>query len=363
MHKRGIIITAIVGAVGLAALAAPASGATTNEWRLSYRSSADGILYGVAAISPTNAWAAGSANNQPYVVHWNGRSWSTVTIPGSTGDSLSTIGASSASNVWVFGSDPNNQEKAFRWDGAHWHSIPSVPPEVSFNPPLVFSASNVWGYGHTSCVTGKGGIQKCVTNVWHWNGSGWKSYPIGTTVWWMAGTAATGPWVIGVNGEKQYGGPGSIAAYRWTGGRWFPVVMPHPQVIVLSSSSIGSPGIGIDSASDIWIGMSTARAQNGYVLHWNGRTWAALTAPDNLSTTSEMVPDGHGGVWLGTGAHWTGRSWVNVFPMPSSVSNATTDQMVKVPGTSGSYWDAGGVTTSATSLTYHLAMMVYGPLP
>jgi hypothetical protein len=97
MYKRGIIITAIVGAVGLAALAAPASGATTNEWRVSYRSSADGILYGVAAISPTNAWAAGG----PYVVHWNGKGWSTVTIPGSDGDGMNAIGASSASNVWV----------------------------------------------------------------------------------------------------------------------------------------------------------------------------------------------------------------------------------------------------------------------
>jgi hypothetical protein len=95
-------------------------------------------MYGVDAISRTDAWAEGTNYhgqtpvNSQYVLHWNGAKWSEVTIPGSSGYSSSGVSASSASNVWVLGTDANGSlsQKLFRYDGAHWHTM-SVPEGTS----------------------------------------------------------------------------------------------------------------------------------------------------------------------------------------------------------------------------------------
>jgi hypothetical protein len=49
-------------------------------------------------------------------MRWNGGSWSAVTIPGSTG-SFSSVTASSAKNVWVFGATANGANAAWHIPG------------------------------------------------------------------------------------------------------------------------------------------------------------------------------------------------------------------------------------------------------
>jgi len=126
-----------------------------------------------------------------------------------------------------------------------------------------------------------------------------------------------------------------------------------------------SAGIAVDSASDVWIGGFTATGSRGYAMHWNGRKWQALTAPAGLSTGTEAVPDGHGGVWLGPWAHWTGRAWADTLQagLPAPLSGMRIYQLVKVPGTSGSYWGAGAVVIGQYSTTNRVAMLGYGPVP
>ena len=95
-------------------------------------------------------------------------------------------------------------------------------------------------------------------------------------------------------------------------------------------------------------------------MHWNGRRWQQLTAPAALSDFGPVLPDGHGGVWLGPMAHWTGRSWVGVtVSVPSGIS-WSFDDMAKVPGTS-SYWGAGLLIASSGSA--RPVMFVHGALP
>jgi hypothetical protein len=106
---------ATAGAVALtAATALPGNAATTAEWRLSaYESSVTGSMASVVAISRTDAWAVGNTSrgqtavNNPYVLHWNGAKWSGVTIPGGSGFASALVSASSASNVWVLGTNFN----------------------------------------------------------------------------------------------------------------------------------------------------------------------------------------------------------------------------------------------------------------
>jgi hypothetical protein len=69
---------------------------------------ADYSLAGLAATSPSNAWAAGSVfNGATYtslILHWDGAGWTTQASPNpGTGGNLSGIAASSAGNAWAVG--------------------------------------------------------------------------------------------------------------------------------------------------------------------------------------------------------------------------------------------------------------------
>ncbi len=79
------------------------------------------MLYGVTAISPSDAWAvgkyagtrAGQTERQLYLLeHWDGHAWTIVSSPQSAvPDGLWAISASSAGNVWIAGS-----EQLSTWD-------------------------------------------------------------------------------------------------------------------------------------------------------------------------------------------------------------------------------------------------------
>ena len=200
--------------VGLAPLAtaaasvAPASAGSTNAWRLVYRSQTQGEMTGIAATGRASAWAVGFLQagpeqqivNQLFVVHWNGTTWRPVTVPGGDGFVATSVEASSARNVWIFGQNdfPPFNKAVFRYDGAHWHEMaaPSyvTPPGGAFSvggEPVVLSASDVWmPTGFSSCTYAAGSAPKCASIVWHWDGSTWKSYSFGASIDSLAGVAA-----------------------------------------------------------------------------------------------------------------------------------------------------------------------------
>lgn len=97
----------------------------------------DSILNGVAAISPTNAWAVGytfsESNNvqQTLIEHWNGTSWAIVKSPNpANGNQLSAITALSATDIWAVGMYGNNLGRTLdqrtlieHWNGTSWTVI------------------------------------------------------------------------------------------------------------------------------------------------------------------------------------------------------------------------------------------------
>jgi hypothetical protein len=67
-------------------------------------------VLGLAATSATNVWAVGSYGRSPapfartLIVHWNGKSWSTVTSPNADlSSSFDAVSAHSASDAWAVG--------------------------------------------------------------------------------------------------------------------------------------------------------------------------------------------------------------------------------------------------------------------
>jgi hypothetical protein len=359
--KRRVFKRAALATVGAAAVTAatalPGSAATTAEWRLSaYESSVTGSMTSVVALSRTDAWAVGNTSrgqtavNNPYVLHWNGAKWSGVTIPGGNGFTSALVAASSASNVWVLGTNFNGllNQKIFRYDGSHWHPI-SVPANANLDTLVVLSATDAWVTGQVSCVG-----TKCVTDVWQWNGSTWVAHPINSTVFNIAGTSATNVWAVGLSDVNQKNEEGVMAAYRWAGTRWTPVVMSHPEMS-------GWPVITMSSASNVWIEGWRGTSSQVLALHWTNK-WQQVISAAHDAASPDAVPYGSTGVWMGPWEAWTGRSWINA-EQHLPFSSGDMQDFAAIPGAPGSYWGAASVTTNANSSVDHPTMVIYGPVP
>ena len=361
------VAVAVAVMLGLAVVASPASARGVAPWRLVYHPRIQGVLTSVAATGRRNAWAVGALYrgqtliDRPFVIHWNGSGWHGVTLRHADGFVTQAVRASSARNVWVFGSYQRTAPfppGVFRWDGSAWHAVP-VPDSVGTGDPVVLSATDVWTAGGGNCTSSASGLLNCKTSLWNWNGRAWRSFSVGTSVTGMAGISAGDVWAVGLNAMTQQGEvQGNVTTYRWNGERWALVSMPHPRIDF-------DPGIGMSSAVDVWLGAGitlphSGGEQAGFAMHWNGRGWRRLTAPVSLGAFGPVLPDGHGGVWLGPTAHWTGRSWSAVtVSVPSGIAWSFED-MARVPRTF-SYWGAGVLTASSGS--FRPVLFVHGALP
>lgn len=84
-------------------------------------------LYGVASISPNDAWAVGEQYESAYssyiplVEHWNGSAWSVVQSS-QYGVTLRGVTAISANDVWAVGwmGGYSTQPLTEYWDGSQW---------------------------------------------------------------------------------------------------------------------------------------------------------------------------------------------------------------------------------------------------
>jgi hypothetical protein len=141
-----------------------------------------GQFTGVAALSPSNAWAVGQTGEssegtgqQTLIEHWNGKAWTRVPTPSlGTASTLRGITAVSASNAWAVGSytvaGGLSRTLTLYWDGKTWTMVPSPTPDGNAQL-LGVTASwthNIWAVGYTRpgrC--GDGG--KCGTLIEHWN--------------------------------------------------------------------------------------------------------------------------------------------------------------------------------------------------
>jgi hypothetical protein len=63
------------------------------------------VLYDVAAISESDAWAVGDAlsPNQPFTQHWNGSTWTLVPVAAAPAGYLNGIAAVSPTELWAVG--------------------------------------------------------------------------------------------------------------------------------------------------------------------------------------------------------------------------------------------------------------------
>jgi hypothetical protein len=90
------------------------------------------FLYGISADSSADAWAVGSdgiprgrhASLKPQILHWNGSAWSQAAIPATRGQtSLKGVAALSPTDAWAVGYNALSQVTLImHWNGTSWAS-------------------------------------------------------------------------------------------------------------------------------------------------------------------------------------------------------------------------------------------------
>jgi hypothetical protein len=89
-----------------------------------------GLLTGVAAVSATSAWTVGATVNgvgasavyKTLIARWNGAKWTRVASPTPGGHAvLFGVAAVSASSAWAVGNAGAGKTLIERWNGAAWN--------------------------------------------------------------------------------------------------------------------------------------------------------------------------------------------------------------------------------------------------
>lgn len=194
-----------------------------------------GVLSGVVALAPDDAWAVGSTSGQggperTLVLHWDGSAWSIVPSPnkGPWPNGLADVTAVSATDVWAVGTWFTkafvDRSLTLRWDGSAWHRVTSPNPgprEVRLSGVSAVSASDVWAVGAR-------GLR---TLAERWDGSSWSVVPTPTPGGnaGISDVLALGAGEVWAAGSRVDAGQNRLETMvqRWDGSGWSTVVTQH----------------------------------------------------------------------------------------------------------------------------------------
>ena len=189
-----------------------------------------GNLYGVAAVSASDAWAVGQNGGAgDLILHWNGRTWTKAAVPGAAAGNTAAVSAPAANDAWavgVTGTAAADKTLVLHWNGTRWSVLPSPNPAPGGGGPLyavsALSATDAW-------AAGVDGAQRSL--VLHWDGTTWSRVaspdPGGTgtssftKLYSVTALSPSDAWAVGWYG-KDLGNqePGKTLILRWNGKTW-----------------------------------------------------------------------------------------------------------------------------------------------
>lgn len=265
------------------------------------------LLLGVDAVASNDVWAVGVAGGTTgpnwfgLALHWDGNSWSNVPVPsvGSSGTAeLRGVSALSSNDVWAVGaySTPDtgwwSQPWILHWDGSSWSSIP-VPAFGStseLNAVTAVAPNDVWAVGRALESNWK-------TLILHWDGSTWSrvnSPNLGIYGNTLSGVTAVSSGEVWAVGSADNGN--STLTMRWNGSSWNLVASPNGTARAGINRN-GLQSVTAIASNDVWavgtqaystVGAAGQPIYFGYalILHWNGSAWTEVS-PAALPGTGE----------------------------------------------------------------------------
>jgi hypothetical protein len=254
------------------------------------------FLQGVAAISPTLAWAAGNVTDGTHpgqvIEQWNGTKWSLFPGPKFGKKEQADVFAmtsTSANDVWAIGSLVNLGSGLVSSLFEHWNGTAWTATTVESNNQFLFGASadaenDAWAVGFN-------GSDSITTSAMHWDGTNWKRVAtpnVGEGTNKLNAVLALSPndiWAVGFSTPVA---PPKRAATltlieHFDGANW--TVVPSPNIGPNSANQSNRLlGLTANSANDIWaFGSYFAADGSGHqmtlLLHWDGTSWTVASSP------------------------------------------------------------------------------------
>jgi hypothetical protein len=259
------------------------------------------IFLGVTAISPMDLWAVGiwqSEDNAQHTLaeHWNGSAWSVVPTPdqGPLYNRLSAVSGTSATDVWAVGdyadADVNWHSLIEHWDGTSWQVVPSPNKFPEYNNLLgvtAISSSDAWAVGYSY----RG--NDWPTLIEHWDGVEWlivPTYEPGNEnfLYSVDAISSTDLWAVG---NLDY--DSKTLADHWDGTSWTVV----PSRDRRGYNEFG--GVAALAADDVWaVGPGPIFAGRTLAQHWDGSAWTPVRTPNPGQRAQMPSVSGAGGlVW------------------------------------------------------------------
>lgn len=329
------------------------------------------ILYGTAATSTSNVWAVGydqpsGSSQKPVTYLYNGSSWTkySPTLPGSGHHDLFGVEAISSSDAWAVGSYVNSTRKtmAFHWTGSSWGSkVTSADPSTGTNPAnefydVEYDGTDTWAVGmYRTNQVPQPMIQK-------WNGSNAFTdqsplLPPGATGGQLYGvdfSSSTNGWAVG---QDESGSKDRYLVYRYDGSSWAGITGSTGPAALTSIYAV--------SDTEAWaVGSSGSGA---LVMHYtSGGGWQQdVTATNSAwmptnATLKGVSGDGASNIWIVgyKGAqpmawHYDGTDWTKANPPYEGTASAGSS-LRGVTVISGDAWAVGASRSGSLNwpLTY-----------
>ncbi|HET7612700.1 MAG TPA: hypothetical protein VFK26_02145 [Gemmatimonadaceae bacterium] len=212
-------------------------------------------LAAVWAITPTDAWAVGSAGA---IQHWDGASWTSVA--GVTTSTLADVWGANASDVWAVGGDPvAGTGEILHFDGTSWTIIDTGTGFVT--GVWGSSPSDVWFVG----VRKNGFASAHPETLFHFNGSSFALMSIGPyDLYGVWGASPSDVWAVGADGDI-----GQAVVFHFNGIAWFETSIEDNQTLY---------SVWGTSHSDVWI----AGNAPDVLRHYDGNEWSPITHPSPI---------------------------------------------------------------------------------
>ncbi len=304
------------------------------------------LLYSVAAVSASDAWAVGYYTGQDgifrtFTEYWDGTRWRVIPSPNpeTGGGLLYGVSAAGPNDVWAVGMGHYGVHRplSMHWDGTQWTIVqmPTGTASTLVRAVTVISTNDVWAAGYSCCNSETNDDNPI---VWHWDGTGWQINVLPTLEYAPFGdlnsisaTSSTDVWTVGNRTSNGYG----TLTYHWNGAYWSQVASPTVgsgynqlnAVVALSPSNAWAAGYYDSGGGGV---------QRGLILHWDGTQWGSVASPSvgaenrlwSMSATSASDIWAVGdyieptqGLLRTLVEHWDGTRWTVLSSVDGSTEN------------------------------------------
>lgn len=229
-------------------------------------------LNSISGTSASDIWLCGSEANKAVMFHYDGQAWTRSTVPSlfTVGDTpLDLVFAAGPAAAWAFS---NSYVTPIKWNGSKWE-IDTLN--------LTMRAEALWGTGPTNVFAAGGG------DMARWDGTSWSRTGMLTVpIHSIAGSSPTDIWA---------GGDGRV--YRWNGTSW-------GAAMNIAGSVGGLQRIAAISPNDAWFS-----DLQGALYRWNGAAFRQMnTSMGRPGRPLSIWASNAGVIWFaGTGILTYGR--------------------------------------------------------